>query len=423
MATQSLSAFLHAEHDTDDESRDERTALAQERSEEHLIAIARTDDGRDNRPQLAPHLEAAGEWDPYKYFDREDDGPNSWYPEHPDGLYDWLYEDPDGCDSNLKPDLGYREDGQNLVYSGAINWVAGETGHGKSWFALMTALQTIEEGKDVVYIDFDHNFDGLANRLIKMGAHPDYLREHFYYIKPAAPLSDPYAKETFLRMLSFVEPDLVIIDTATEAAVNEGLDLVMNPNHVIEFKNRVLVPITKTGAAALVIDHTGPSERISRYPMGAKHKLAMANGAAYVIEQVVPITSDGQGESRVWLAKDKEEGVKTNSLREHGYPTDGIMELVGILRADGETRQVADLDVYLDMPEVIVERLPTPSRRRHPGARRRGSTGGVNVEGIKACLDRDPNMSKNKIYDEVKGNRKAVLAKVDEVRAARTAET
>ncbi|UQS27568.1 AAA family ATPase [Amycolatopsis thermalba] len=414
MTIQPLSDVLGPEYDTDDESRDERPALAQRRPEEHLIAIARTDDGRDNRSELVV------EGEDFEWFDHKDEGPNSWYPQ---SLWEDFLDIEAGYDLTLMPDMGYREDGQCLIYRGRINWVAGEPEAGKGWFALMVALQTMEDGWPVVYIDFDHTRMAILRRLLDMGADKETLLKYFHYVKPGTSVSDKESRSRFEEVIGRIDPALVIVDTATEAAVNEGLDLIMNPNDVIAFKRRLLQPIIDFGAAVLVIDHTAPGP-ITRYPMGAKHKRAMTNGAMYMIQREVPISPGGRGKSLVWLARDKEGQIQKKSMQNAGYPDiEGNLELVGILRADGETRQVADLDVYLDMPQPSSGASSTPSGRRHPGARRRGSTGGVNVEGIKACLDRDPAMSKNKIYDQVKGNRKAVLAKVDELRAARTTET
>lgn len=368
MPAQPLSAFLRAANDTDDQSRDEHTALAQRRSGEPDIAIPRYDNGRDDRYAPIPHpVEDEG-----PQFDHKYEGPNSWYPQN---LWEDLADIEEGHDISDTPVWGYREDGQCLIYPYAINWVAGETGHGKTWFALMIAQHVMEDGDSVVYIDFDHNRSSILKRLIDMGTDPETIGHHFYYVKPGTSLADGESRERFEDVLARIEPALVIIDTATEAGVNEGLDLVMNPNHVIEFKRRVLTPITEH-AAVLVIDHTSTPGQISRYPGGSKHKLNMVNGAAYVIEQVVPITSGADGSSRVWLAKDKDKGLKPKTLRQHGFRhTEGLIELVGILRADGESRQVADLDVYLDMPEIAVQRLSTPRPKSYPGARRQASSG------------------------------------------------
>ena len=65
-----------------------------------------------------------------------------------------------------------RSDGQTLLYEGRFNTVYGETAIGKSWLALMAAIERLREGRNVFWWDFEDRASTFATRLQTLNGTP-----------------------------------------------------------------------------------------------------------------------------------------------------------------------------------------------------------------------------------------------------------
>jgi KaiC/GvpD/RAD55 family RecA-like ATPase len=80
-----------------------------------------------------------------------------------------------------------RSDGVHLLYDGAVHTIAGESESGKTWLTLIAALQLLEAGVRVIFLDFEDRADRVIGRLMALGATPTQIRANFIYIRPDRP--------------------------------------------------------------------------------------------------------------------------------------------------------------------------------------------------------------------------------------------
>jgi hypothetical protein len=108
---------------------------------------------------------------------------------------------------------------------------------------------------------------------------------------------------------------LVIIDGVTEAMAAHGLNPLDNAD-AATFSHRLPVPFAVAGATVLMIDHvTKAAEGRGRYALGAQHKLAAVDGAAYTIDLLRPFGHGLRGLAKISIAKDRPGRVREHSPR------------------------------------------------------------------------------------------------------------
>lgn len=141
---------------------------------------------------------------------------------------------------------------KGLLYAGAIHSLYGPPGTGKSILALYMSLQTIKQGKPVLYLDEENGQFMQAERLKAMGATPEELDEHFhYYQSPGVTLE---AAEDLIATAEQARPALVVFDSWADFLALEGL----NENDSVDVTRWVKTlcyPLRDIGAAVLLLDH------------------------------------------------------------------------------------------------------------------------------------------------------------------------
>lgn len=158
----------------------------------------------------------------------------------------------DGTIKRPTPTIGRRNDGAYLFYAGRVNGIAGQSGCGKSWTAMLTAVQEIWTSH-VFYIDMEDDKVSVVTRLLDLGAHPDDITSRFHYIHPDEAFST-YAAQLLVARLTQFQPTLVVIDSTGEAmAMN-----MVRPNDdddVARWFRALPGMIAATGPAVVVLDH------------------------------------------------------------------------------------------------------------------------------------------------------------------------
>jgi hypothetical protein len=209
------------------------------------------------------------------------------------------------------PTMLRRTDGIPLLYDGAIHTVSGETESGKTWLCLLAALQLMETGRSVVFLDFEDRADRVIGRLLALGATFPQLREHFDYVRPDRPLDDHGRAQLAPAVTG---TDLVILDGVTEAMTMHGFDLNSNADSAT-FQGLLPRWIADHGPAVVMIDHVvKDKEKQDRFALGAQHKLAGIDGAAYIVKPIQPFGRGKRGLARVEVAKDR-----PGHVREHTF--------------------------------------------------------------------------------------------------------
>lgn len=208
------------------------------------------------------------------------------------------------------PTIICRDDGIGLFYPGTINGVHGESGDGKSWLMQAGALQEMQAGHHVWYLDFESRYDKVTQRLFDLGADWDAISPFWHYSSPAEPLvvKDKWTKGgiDLMEGLEVFDPNFVVIDGVTEAMDLHGLNPLDNADYAT-FRRMLLARIADTGACCATVDHVNkdPDTR-NNQAMGAQHKRAGMTGATYNIVVSSAFARGKDGMLKVVCAKDRE---------------------------------------------------------------------------------------------------------------------
>lgn len=195
-----------------------------------------------------------------------------------------------------------RNDGQFLIYDGAVHTLSGEPGSGKSWITLLACLQEMRHGNKVTFLDFEDRASRVVGRLLGLGATPAQIRDRFRYVRPNAPLDAAIRPDLDAAIEG---ASLVVIDGVTEVMTLQGLDPNANSDVAIFYG---LVPryIANHGHAVIMIDHVvKDGERQGRWAIGGQHKLAGIDGVAYLVKAVEQFGRGKVGHARITVSKDR----------------------------------------------------------------------------------------------------------------------
>jgi hypothetical protein len=242
------------------------------------------------------------------------------------------------------PDVLRRDDGSALLYGGQVNSIHGDSGSGKSWIALLAAVQEIRAGRYVLWIDFeDPNEATIVERLRSFGLTDDEIVPQFVYLNPQTPADlDKVSGVCFgIDMLGV---SLVVIDSVGEAFGVEGLNEDRD-DEVGPWLRRVVRPLAATGAAVLLIDHATKANANPLHPSGSKRKRAAVTGAAFYVEPVQAFSRTQPGALRVICAKDRHGNFARGSVAAHVAVDPGppfTMRLLAGTTGGGSTADVSD---------------------------------------------------------------------------------
>lgn len=208
------------------------------------------------------------------------------------------------------PTMLLRTDGVALFYDRSVHTISGESESGKTWLTLIAALQLIQNQQRVVFLDFEDRADRVIGRLMGLGATRDQIRDHFAYIRPDRPLDDDGRTHLAPQLVGV---PLVIIDGVTEVMTLHGYDLNSNADAALFYG---LLPrwIADQGPAVVMIDHVVKNaDQQGRFAIGAQHKLAGIDGAAYTVKMIQPFGRGKRGLARVDVSKDRPGHVRGNA--------------------------------------------------------------------------------------------------------------
>lgn len=231
-----------------------------------------------------------------------------------------------------------RQDHHKLLYPGRVHTFQGESESLKSWIALLACAQELALGHHVGYLDFEDTAESILGRLLALSVDREHLAKQFTYVRPAEAL-DLGAAHHLERLVADRHFTLVIVDGVTEAMSLEGFDLLDNKD-VATWLARLPRRIADLGPAVVMIDHvTKSKEGRDRYAIGAQHKLAGIDGAAFTVDPIHPLAHLAEnavepvtGVSRITISKDRPGAVRgfaagnrhVGELHITAYPDGGI---------------------------------------------------------------------------------------------------
>jgi hypothetical protein len=217
-----------------------------------------------------------------------------------------LDEDEPAC----VPTILRRSDGHCLIYPGKLHSLSGETESLKTWMAVAGCAERLGENERVLYVDFEDSARVVVERLRSLGVTDEAIADGLSYVRPDEPLTEDAAGR--IEAMLYEQPySLAVLDGLTEALALQGL----NPNDNRDIALWVaMLPrrLQRTGAAVLSIDHMAKNGE-GRFALGAQHKLAGLDGAAYT---VAVLKHGGRGQdsaARLTISKDRPGFVRAAS--------------------------------------------------------------------------------------------------------------
>ena len=205
-----------------------------------------------------------------------------------------------------RPSILRRTDELGLIYAGELNGLHGDSGAGKSWLALVAAVEIIRDGGSVVWVDAEDPTPAtLVERLRAAGLDDEQIVAGVAYIAPAEPSDEAAIAQVVRAARARDDVRLVVLDSVGELhaldGVNENSD-----EDVAPWMRRVARALVElTGAAVLLIDHATKAGDAPLYPSGSKRKRAAITGAQHLVTADPPFARGTPGRLVVTCAKDR----------------------------------------------------------------------------------------------------------------------
>lgn len=217
--------------------------------------------------------------------------------EAPDDAYTWTDLTPwlTGTAPEIVTTIGHT-DTNPLLYPGRIHTIAGEPGMGKTWVANIITSQELAAGHQVAWIDLEDNPATLIKRLKQLATPNLHLLKY----------ADPQTRGHTLALHGQLDNiHLIVVDAMAEIVSQSGADPNDNAG-VANVITQILRPLTLSGAAILIIDHVAKSTSdTNRWAIGAQHKLAAVDGAAYILDTEEAISRGRETTLKLKIAKDR----------------------------------------------------------------------------------------------------------------------
>jgi hypothetical protein len=235
----------------------------------------------------------------------------------------------DGTHVPERPTVGRRDDGVCLLYPGRTHSISGESEHGKSLVAQAIAVQVLQEGGTVLYLDFEKSPGAVAERLQALGLRTGVQPAGFTYVGPQAGLGALQNSSDYRRLWS--QPwTLIVIDGVTAAMGLIAGHVPGGPEAPWSYFYAQLPRrlAERTGAAVVLIDHVTKSQGAdNRYGYGSVHKLNAMTGVAFLCKAPSPPDIGRTGQVELIGTKDSESGLKRHCPRavNHLWPAATFM--------------------------------------------------------------------------------------------------
>jgi hypothetical protein len=243
-----------------------------------------------------------------------------------------------------------------LLYRGKLSSIAGQSETCKSWFAQLAAVQVLDTGAAVVYVDFEDDAASIVRRLIQLGASKRQLLTQLFVLHPSEASgwhsdSMSLARREFRLVLDHWDKldeglGLIVLDGVTSALSLDSL----NPNdnaEVVGWYNDASQLARDYNAAVLLVDHTTKPNPNDRYAGGASQKLNAITGSQFKAELTgKPFSRNQPGLVHIKLTKDR-----PGSLRAHAVGGRGAVQHIADMHLDANFAENT-VRVYLKVPSI-----------------------------------------------------------------------
>jgi len=301
--------------------------------------------------------------------------------------------------SCVTPTLFPRTDGVCLFYPGMTHSVHGESESGKSLIVQAECVRLINDGRRVLYLDFESDQGSVIDRLRQLGVHDHALAEHFHYLRPEVSPNSSETERAGWESILGTEYALAVIDGVTEALTVFGRGS-MDNDDLAAWSREVPKKIAdRTGAAVVLIDHVVKNKSMQgRFAIGGQAKMATLTGAAYTVEILQPIGVGMRGVVGLRIAKDRPGQVRNTC---------------GVFRKGDRTQTAARvvIDSTGDQTTVTVEPWDTNTPHESTGGEFRPTHLMQRVSRVMEAAA-EP-MNKNAAYTQAGGKKETTLLAFD----------
>lgn len=201
------------------------------------------------------------------------------------------------------PLLLARTDGECLLYPGRVHAFNAESESGKSWLAKLVCAEQLGFGESVLYLDFETDAEGIAERMLALGIDTDVLGSRFVYVRPDDPF-DLAARGRLQQLVAERSPTVAIIDGVAEVLGMNDWDENLASDYA-RFLNALPRLLERAGVTVVLIDHVAKDPKArTRGGRGSGHKLAGIT-ASFSLEVAQPFARGRTGRARVRIEKDR----------------------------------------------------------------------------------------------------------------------
>ena len=194
-----------------------------------------------------------------------------------------------------------RDDGETILYAHCLNWVSGMWRCGKSWTALLAALNSARS----LYWDFEDSARSMGERSALLGGLSHIQNDDLFRHATGYNLLHDYGdgqqaeRSDFDEAVEWLGDGLLVIDTAGSAGCP------MDGSDVRPWINEMVNPWRRNNATIIILDHIPKrAEGRPAGPIGSQHKGSAADGVCLrVIGQ--PWNRSQGGHISLILEKDK----------------------------------------------------------------------------------------------------------------------
>ncbi|HWC35937.1 MAG TPA: AAA family ATPase [Mycobacteriales bacterium] len=291
----------------------------------------------------------------------------------------------------IEATIGRRTDGVALGYPGRVNGIVGESETFKGWFVQALVAQVLATGGRALYLDFEDNARGIAERLRDLGVATEAVRTRLSYRRPEGPFG--HAEQADLASWLADGCDLAVVDGVTEALSLHALSSTTDTD-IAAFLTRLPRWLADRGPAVYLVDHV-VKNRVERghWATGSQHKRSGVDGAVLLSRILQPVgratTTVRTGRARLSVSKDRPGAVRAHTVTKAGEEwiadlvltanPDGTVDVTLIPPEDDRAESPADDHLHADLRQritaAVADAAPEPLTTRDIYAAVKGGRG------------------------------------------------
>jgi hypothetical protein len=258
-----------------------------------------------------------------------------------------------------------------LFYPERINLLFGESGGGKTWLALAAVAETLAKGHRVMFVDYEDNPNGIAERMMDLNVPIEQLAL-LDYRNPSSGLLLGTSLMSDLQQ-SYA---LVVLDSTGEAMAAGGVNG-NDDGEVAQWFALVKRFLRMPGKPAVItLDHVPKNQEGQLlFSIGSQRKRAAVTGASYRVDTLKEPAKGKDGKLKLTVAKDRPGNRAKGTTACH----------VDMRSVDGRKLEI---EAMLEGPSVSADGTFRPT---------------VLMERVSRWLEDNPNATAREIRDGVTG--------------------